>query len=455
MVLHRTPNPASEGHPRDMNRRAFLKSSASAAAVLSARPIWGAPADGSAPGNDDILAQTDERIEKHRRGNGVIVVRGADGRPAPGVKVRIEQTRHDFLFGCNFFRFGRLQDGNLDEEYRARFAGLLNYATLGFYWPYYEPERGKPIYEYTDRVAAWCSEHGIRCKGHPLVWDFADPKWLPQDFSEIRALSNARVREIVNRYQGRIDIWDVVNEPTHLGRFKTRLGEWALSMGAVPYVREHLKIAREANPQATLLVNDYRTDPPFHQILEGLRENRKPLFGTIGIQSHMHDGGWPLHKVWSVCDSYADFGVPIHFTETTIVSGPRRGPGENWGPTTPEREAVQAEYVPRFYTALFAHPAVEAITWWDFSDNGAWQGAAAGWVRKDMSPKPVYDRMMGLIKGRWWTKSEGRTDEHGEFKTRAFLGWHRLTAEWPDGRTGSQEAHWQRRMENRFELKPG
>ena len=70
----------------------------------------------------------------------------------------------------------------------------------------------------------------------------------------------------------------------------------------------------------------------------------------------MHDGGWPLRRVWEVCDTYGKLGRPIHFTETTIVSGPRKGPGENWGPTTPELEAKQADYVPKFYTTLFAHP---------------------------------------------------------------------------------------------------
>jgi GH35 family endo-1,4-beta-xylanase len=438
-----------------MNRRAFLKTSSVAAAWAATRALRRAAADQeSRLGNDELLAQAKERIAKHRRGDGLIVVRDSAGSPIPNALVKVEQLRHDFLFGCNVFRFGRINDAEREARYRGLFAALLNYATLGFYWPYYEPERGKPIYDYTDKVADWCREHGISCKGHPLVWDFADPRWLPQEFAEIRALSNARVREIVARYQGRIDIWDVVNEPTHLGRFKTRMGEWAISMGAVPYVAEHLKLARAANPKATLLVNDYRTDPPFYQILDALRQDGKLLFDTVGIQSHMHGGGWPLHRVWEVCDAYAKLGVPIHFTETTIVSGPRIQ-GERWGETTPEGEAAQADYVLKFYTALFAHPAVQGITWWDFSDNGAWQGAPAGWLRKDMSPKLVYDRLLALIKKDWWTNAEGRTDAKGEFACQAFFGQHHLTAELPGGRTLTKEVHWQRGAANRFELAAG
>ncbi len=438
-----------------LHRRSFLKLSSLSVAAFASRPAYAAE-NGTGPAADEALLETARaRIEQHRKGDGVVVVKDGGGKPVAGATVRIEQVRHEFLFGCNLFRWGRCGDPAAEEAYRQRFAGLLNFATLGFYWPYFEPERGQPIYDYVDRVLAWCAENGITAKGHPLVWDFADPKWLPKDFAEIRELSHARVREIVARYRDRLAIWDVVNEPTHLGRFNTRLGEWAISLGAGPYVTEHLRIARAANPAATLLVNDYRTDPPYYTILDGLRENGKLLFDAVGIQSHMHDGGWPLHRIGETCDTYARLNVPIHFTETTVVSGPRLGPGENWGPTTPELEARQAEYVPKFYTVLFAHPAVRAVTWWDFSDRGAWQRAAAGLVRADMSPKPVYERLRELIKNRWWTKLSGVTNARGEFAARAFYGRHRAEVEGPNGRKIAQEIPWQRGSPNRLDIRLG
>lgn len=430
-----------------MNRRIFLKTAGGALAGVSVSS-WGHAVRAAAADRTEFLAEANRRIREHRQGDGVIAVRDSAGRAIAGVKLRLEQTEHEFLFGSNFFRFGRLQEPRLEEVYRERFTAVMNYATLGFYWASYEPERGRPGYEYTDRVVEWCQRHRILCKGHPLVWDYADPKWLPRDFEEIRALSNARVRDIVSRYRGRINIWDVVNEPTHLGRFKTRLGEWALSLTAIPYLQEALRIARAAHATATLLVNDYRTDRAFYEILEGLRADGQLPFDAVGIQSHMHDGTWPLPRVWEVCDTYARLGKPIHFTETTVVSGPRLGPGENWGATTPEREATQAEEVPAFYTALFAHPAVQAITWWDFSDNGAWQRAPSGWLRQDMSPKPVYDRMAELIKKEWWTHADGITGADGQFSSRAFFGRHQLRGELPNGGTFTREIQWKRGEEN-------
>jgi len=386
----------------------------------------------------------------------VITARNKRGKAIRGARIKVEQLRHDFRFGSNFFMFDYCGNAELEEQYRARFEALLNYCTLGFYWADYERERDKPRYAYTDEVVAWTREHGITCKGHPLVWDHpaSSPGWLPDDPKEIERLSTTRVREIVSRYKGRIDIWDVVNEAAHLASKpnKTKMADWAATLGAVPYVTEHLRVARAANPQATLLVNDYRTDPAYYKILDSLRDNGRPIFDAIGIQSHMHDGVWPLQKVWDTCDTYGKLGPPLHFTESTIVSGPRKGLGKNWGETTAEGEARQADRTVKFYTALFAHPSVHAITWWDFSDLSAWQGAPAGWLRRDMSPKPVYDRLTDLIKGEWWTKIEPTTDSHGQAKLRAFYGHYRLTAQARVGQPVVKEVHLERGNQNQFEL---
>jgi endo-1,4-beta-xylanase len=440
-----------------MNRRTFLKTTAATTALLAASHGWSAEQAIQVPSDDEVFTQAKDRIAKYRQGDGIVTVRGAHGNTVAGATIKVEQLRHDFLFGCNFFMFARFKEAEREEEYRRRFAALLNYATLGFYWGAYEPERGKPHYDYTDTVLEWCRANGITCKGHPLAWDHpaSSPKWLTDDLAEVERLSTARVHEIITRFKGGIDIWDVVNEPTDLKRFKNPLNVWAQKLGAVPYVRLHLEVARKANPQATLLVNDYRVDPAFYKILAELRADGKLLFDAVGIQSHLHGGGWPLRKVWEVCDRYAELGVPVHFTETTFVSGPRLGPGENWGATTPELEAKQADYIARFYTTLFAHPAAQALTWWDFADAGAWQGAAAGFLRKDTSPKPVYDRLLSLIKGEWWTRTEGRTNASGDFATRAFFGTHRLTARLPDARTVTKDVHWQRGGANHFEVIAG
>jgi endo-1,4-beta-xylanase len=391
----------------------------------------------NAAADDSIWQSADERIAQHRQAKATVIVTDADGTPIPHASVSIEQSRHAFLFGCNFFNFGKLPKKEDELAYREQFASLFNFATLPFYWPMYERERGKPQHEFTRTVAEWCRDHGIVPKGHPLAWNYSDPRWLPDDPAEIRSLQYARISDCVSHFRGLIDTWDVVNEATHFERenFLRRAPKmtrmWQAT-GRIEFVDQCFKLARKANPQATLLINDYRVDPAYEQLLKTVTERagERP-YNVIGLQSHMHGGVWSNDKIWEVCERYSRFDVPLHFTELTILSGVRNEQGtteENRWPSTPQGESDQAEQVRRVYTMLFSHPAVQAITWWDFADWHAWQGAPAGLLRDDLTPKPAYKVLQELIKQRWWTSLAAKSDLTGRVTFRGFLGDYEVTA---------------------------
>ncbi len=381
---------------------------------------------------EDILADADARIEKHRKGDAVVQVVDAAGKAVAGATVRVEQTRHAFLFGSNVFMWGRCKTPEQERTYRQRFAEVLNYATLPYYWAWYNAQKDQPGHPYREQVARWCKEHGIATKGHPLAWNCGDPPGLPDDPSEVFRLQLGRITDCVQHFRGLIDRWDVVNEATHFERqsFWKRSPKLTKAwdhVGRIEFTKQCFATARKANPNATLLINDYRADRDYAALIEKLVDkNGKRIYDVIGIQSHMHAGVWQTRHVWGVCERFARFGVPLHFTETTVIS--RFGNAEG--------EAYQAKETVRFYTVLFSHPAVEAITWWDFSDQRAWKGAPAGWLRADMSPKPVFGEMKKLIKGKWWTKFEGKTDRAGELRFRGFRGSYKVEAVTPDGRRG-------------------
>jgi len=389
---------------------------------------------------EELLATASERIARHRQGDATVRVVDAQGNPVAGATVTVEQVRHAFLFGCNVFGLGQFPTEALNRAYADRFAALLNYATLPFYWGSFEPQEGKPRYDDLERMARWCAEHGITAKGHPLVWHEVVPPWAPADLEALESRLSQRVHDIVGRFRGLIDVWDVINEATVSAGVDNPVGHWVKARSPATCVGASLAWAREANPDAMLLVNDFNLSPSYENLLETLRKEGRPV-DAIGIQSHMHVGVWPLERVWQVCETYGRFGLPLHFTETTVLSGAPKtdhdwmGYHPNWN-TTPEGEVQQAEYVEKFYRLLFSHPAVEAITWWDFSDAGAWQGAPAGLLRKDMSPKPVYDRLLQMIKSEWWTRAEGQTDAAGEFHCRGFYGQYTITV-----RQEGREAH--------------
>lgn len=388
---------------------------------------------------DALLARAHSNIEQHRQSPLTILVTTDQNRPSVGVTIEIEQMRHSFLWGCNLFGWAIPGEPMLEAAYRKRFAALFNFATLGFYWNFYEPEQGRPRHALTDAVLRWCQTHDITCKGHPLAWaNIADPSWLPTDAEGIHAASLGRVRDLVSRFRGRIDYWDVVNEPSLLLWASTKLGAWAQAVGTQSFVRQHLLAARAANPNATLLVNEVITPYPSYSLLKALREDDKPLFDAVGIQSHMHHPGpWPLGPMWELCERFAELDTPLHFTEFTILSAPitAQGPVE----PTAASERTQADQMVQRYTLLFGHPAVQAVTWWDLSDRGAWQSAPGGLLRADMSPKPAYEKMQELIRKQWWTSIQTTTDAQGQFTCRAFHGRHKITIRLPDGRAFSRE----------------
>jgi len=382
--------------------------------------------------------QIDRRIREHRTGELVVTVLDAAGRPLADTDVLVEMKAHKFLFGCNLYAFGKCGTDELERAYRSRFADLLNFATLGFYWASYERQRGQTLAEYVGQAAAWCREQGIRTKGHPLCWHQTTPAWLGDlDAAQVERAQFDRIRREVEEFRGRIDTWDVLNEaivmPDYQGG-RNPVAALCLRLGREGLIARCFDVARRANGGATLVLNDFRLDPPYEKLIRQCLDAGVAI-DAIGLQSHMHGHYWGAKHAWDVCERFAKFGRPLHFTEVTIVSGPRPKdppPGQRrlagWQ-TTPEGEARQAEQGAEFYRVLFSHPAVQAITWWDFSDLRAWQGAPAGLLRKDMSPKPIYTRLHDLIRREWWTAPQRlKSDPQGRITIRGFLGRYEVIA---------------------------
>lgn len=387
-----------------------------------------------------------QRIATHRMGDFRLRLRDAAGTPLTNARVCLALVRHDFRLGANGFLIGggrppkRAGDDLLRHQYELAFAGLLNYATLPFYWGGYEPAAGQEQGERLRAMAAWCRAHGVRTKGHPLAWHEVFPKWaeaLPD--AEALRRQRERITRLVGEFRGLIDAWDVVNEATVSARFDNAVGRWIRDRGAAACVAEALALARAADPDAELLYNDFNVSPAFEELLAALRAAGAP-FDAIGIQSHMHKGAWGPDKIWSTCESYARFGLPLHFTEVTILSGRLKDDQDNdwhrrhtdWA-SNPAGEERQLRDGQQLYTLLFSHPAVEAVTWWDFADRQAWQGAPAGLLRQDMSPKPLAQWLRQAFTEQWTTRTTVQTDDTGHAAFRGFFGDYTLRLTCADG----------------------
>ena len=306
----------------------------------------------------------------HRTAQVILTVRKSDGAPLANQNVTVTQRKHKFLFGNTAWEIIALANGGLKGEARAerindRFFDLFNFATLPFYWGGFEPERGKPHTESIRKGAQAFVERGCVLKGHPLCWHTGTAPWL-LDLSnaEILEAQIARIHRDVADFAGLIDMWDVINEAVIMpmfDKYDNGITRICKELGRIKTIRTMFNAARKTNPGAILLLNDFDVSSAFDILVEGCLEAGIKI-DVIGIQSHMHQGYWGVEKTEWVLANFERFGLPIHFTETTIVSGDIM-PAHivdlndfqvNEWPSTPEGEARQAEEIVTHYKTLLA-----------------------------------------------------------------------------------------------------
>lgn len=390
----------------------------------------------------------------HRRASTILTLVDAAGAPLRDADVTLEQVRHGFGFGNIGFDLialandeaerGHTVFGGARAEQGARLAelwlGLFDSATLPFYWRGFEPEPGQPQTQRLLRAAQWFADRGVRVKGHPLVWHTLAPQWLlGRSDAEVEAAIRARIRRDVADFAGVVDLWDAINEVVIMPVFdkeENAVTRLAAARGRVAMVRLAFETAREANPAARLVLNDFDLSADYEHLVEECLAAGIQI-DALGLQTHMHQGYRGEEQVASILERFARFGLPLQLTETTLVSGELMPPEivdlndyvvDSW-PSTPEGEARQADELLRHVRSLFRHPAVESMTYWGLSDDGAWLGAPAGLVRADGTTKPAYDELRALVRGEWWLAPTAlRTDDDGRVDLTAFAGRYAVRA---------------------------
>lgn len=383
---------------------------------------------------------------RQQRATNATVHLSHNGVPLAHQEILVQQKKHQFLFGSTWGEstIGLANDElagkakELAELRNERFLELFNQVTLPFYWARFEPQRGQPQTQRILNAARWYSAHNCIVKGHPLCWHTLTADWLlNMSNREILEAQVSRIRRDVADFSGVIDMWDVVNEAVIMpifDRYDNGITRICKELGRIELIRRMFDTVRLANPKAVLLLNDFDVSPAYDILVEGCLEAGIRM-DVIGIQTHMHQGYWGSEQTLKVLERFERFNLPIHFTENTIVSGHLMPPEivdlndyqvDDW-PSTPEGEERQAREVILHYKTLLSRPAVQAITWWDFSDGG-WLNAPSGLLRKDHSCKPAYTELLKLVKGEWWlAPTRMTTDANGEFSFSGFLGEYEVS----------------------------
>lgn len=374
----------------------------------------------------------------HRKAKCTLRITDQTGNIVANQRLTLRQTNHEFLFGCGAFDFFMYANSDADSRMDGlqdridKWLALYNYGTLPFYLGTFEPVEGEPRTTASMNAAKFLRDHHVMVKGHPLCWHTVCADWLMNyDNKTILEKQLKRIERDVTAFKGVVDMWDVINEVVIMpifDKYDNAITRICKDLGRVRLIRETFAAARAANPDAQLLLNDFNTSISYEILIDGCLNAGVPI-DAIGIQSHQHQGYWGAEELEKVLERFEHFGLPIHFTENTLVSGDLIPPEivdlndfqvEEW-PSTPEGEERQMKQTEDMYRILFAHPQVHAITGWDFTD-GAWLGAPSGVLRKDNSVKPVYERLLKLIKDEWWTVCEVCTDENGMVQAEGFKG---------------------------------
>ncbi len=406
----------------------------------------------------EILNKVSENIEKYRKGDALIIFLNESGKPVQNAEIGISQITHDFLFGSTAFDLVR---GQLDrpELYKQRFKEIFNYAQLPVYWRSYEPTPGMTQWERMLPAISWCKENGITIKGHPLIW--TNPNGVPNWLSDLPAplseeLLKARIINIVKGYTGKIDQWDVVNEPAHTRTWNNTEVSYATKepiKDVVDFCEKAFKWAYIANPKGDFILNEFQQimsltmRQRFYNLVVELKKRQTPITG-LGIQAHEPWECWfPPTEVWATFDCYAEFGYPLHITEYMPQSGGDDITG-GWrkGVWTEEK---QADFAEQFYRLCFGHPAIASVTWMGLSDRRI-HLPGGGLLDENYRPKPVYNRLRKLIHEEWNTNLSITTDKEGMVKFRGFYGKYNIIFKTDSGKMKTFEIHLRADEENKW-----
>lgn len=380
---------------------------------------------------------------EHRKNQVIVRLLDSNGQPVQNLNAEYRLVNHQFLFGCNAFDAIPAINMPDDHEMKGMFVDrvnkwldVFNFATIPFYWGTFEHEEGKPMTIPVKKAVDFLVSKGITVKGHPLCWHTVCADWLLKyDNKTILEKQLARIEREVSDFKGTVDMWDVINEVVIMPKFDkydnavTRLCN---DLGQVGLVKTVFDKAREFNPNATLLLNDFNTSPAYEDLIERCLDAGVEI-SVIGIQSHQHQGYWGKEKLYDVLERFSKFNLPIHFTENTFLSGTpvpeyiedlNDWQVDEW-PSLPEYEEIQKNQLEEMTRILFADKNVHAMTMWDFAD-GQWLNAPSGLARRDGTVKPAYEMLKKLVKEEWTTSGSAITNAEGVIAIDGFKGEYEI-----------------------------
>lgn len=250
-----------------------------------------------------------------------------------------------------------------------------------------QPSEGNFTWRGADELVAFAKAYNMAVHGHTLVWHQQVPDWMFNDEQgkpltaspESKALVLARlethIRALVGRYKGAINVWDVVNEVIDPGyQDCMRRTKW-YELTGTDYIATAFRVAREVDPDAKLLINDYGTTDPerrtcLYNVVSDLLAQGVPVDG-VGHQMHINIETPTPYQIESTIQKFAELGVDQHITEmdmslyTNDSSSYKQVPGEI---------LIQQGHRYKDIFEVFRRQAdnLQSVTFWGMADDHTW-----------------------------------------------------------------------------------
>jgi endo-1,4-beta-xylanase len=330
------------GHPRaDPDRRRIL------AAGLAA--LWGCTIPSSGNAAETVM------LRKAAAEKGLLY----------GTTISAEQINDDH----EFVRLVLQQAGLVVAENDMKWS-IMNRGT-----------RGDDDYGPADTVAAFALENNLALRGHNLLWHHRTPSWYFRlnARSELERAIVEHIQAMVGRYRGMVHSWDVVNEPIEPKDGRSdglRNGVFLEKLGP-DYIDLAFQTARETDPAARLVVNDYdlEFDTPEQEarrttllnLLERMQRSGTPV-DVVGIETHLSCAGGPpfsASRLRRFLAELAGLGLTIQITELDVTD-------ENAPADPVVRDSLVADAYSRFLDAALDEAAVKMVVTWGLSDRHSW-----------------------------------------------------------------------------------
>jgi endo-1,4-beta-xylanase len=297
--------------------------------------------------------------------------------------LKIRAAKKSLIYGAK-----GLDSLTADPQFWSVFLRECDTLVAGFYSQMIRPTADSFDFTQTDALCQFALDHQLRFRGHPLIWHRENPPWLEARFAdqttppaEMQSLLETHVSTVVQRYAGRVYIWDVVNEGIEVNDGRSDgLGDrpWLKSLGR-EYIEMAFYAAAAADPQALLFYNevDITLDDPTFSTLEARREailnllsdlksQGVPIHG-LGLQAHLLErmDDFDADRFRSFLKSVANLGLKILISEMDVID-------YNLPRDINTRDAQIAALYERYLTIALEEPAVIGLNTWGLSDKYTW-----------------------------------------------------------------------------------